>query len=61
MIDHQSTSSGGVNSLPTGNLMSRIYFIGGNANNMQYFRFEVLHTYDDDTDTCMQLAEFYFN
>lgn len=66
MLDAEETAgSGGVprsNALPMGNLQEKEYFFNGTRpDGFQYFRFEVLYTWNDDRDAHMQLGEFRFN
>lgn len=66
MLDAEETAgSGGVprnNALPMGNLKEKEYFFNGTRpDGFQYFRFEVINTWNDDDDAHMQLGEFRFN
>jgi hypothetical protein len=55
-------ADGSAFALPKGNLKEMEYFLNqGDADNMRYFRFEVLRAYDDALESYMQLGEFRFN
>ena len=66
MLDAEETAGAlGIpkgNALPKGNLIEKEYFFNGTQpDGFQYFRFEVINTWNDDDNAHMQIGEFRFN
>ena len=62
MLDVEETTSGSVSALPQGNRQEKEYFFNRTEpKGMQYFRYEVLNTWEDYPSAHMQLGEFRFN